>query len=122
MHDIPEHYIHIRTTPFWTKENAPPSLFMPHNTPSGVYGRLSVMQGEVNVMLLSDTDITQPRQEKSIPAGAFCIVSPQQWQRVDITDPDTYFAIDFFADPNVKLQGVGLSNMLKTDTGNELTQ
>ncbi|VFS90552.1 Uncharacterized protein/domain, possibly involved in tellurite resistance [Raoultella planticola] len=45
---IPTHYVHTRTTPLWTKETAPASIWQRHldaGTRQGVYPRLAVMQG-----------------------------------------------------------------------------
>ena len=44
---IPTHYVHTRSTPLWTKETAPASIWRRHldaGTRQGVYPRLSVMQ------------------------------------------------------------------------------
>ena len=46
-YQIPLHFRHTRSTPFWTKETVPQALLTHHNTKKGVYGRLSVMQGAV---------------------------------------------------------------------------
>ncbi|HBX9327829.1 TPA: DUF1971 domain-containing protein, partial [Klebsiella pneumoniae] len=42
---IPTHYVHTRSTPLWTKETAPASIWRRHldaGTRQGVYPRLSV--------------------------------------------------------------------------------
>lgn len=47
---IPTNYIHVRSTPLWTKETAPKSIWQRHldkGTRQGVYPKLSVMQGTI---------------------------------------------------------------------------
>lgn len=52
MLQIPQNYIHTRSTPFWNKQTAPAGIFERHldkGTRPGVYPRLSVMQGRSNI-------------------------------------------------------------------------
>lgn len=52
MLQIPQNYIHTRSTPFWNKQTAPAGIFERHldkGTRPGVYPRLSVMHGAVNI-------------------------------------------------------------------------
>lgn len=52
MLQIPQNYIHTRSTPFWNKASAPAGIFERHldkGTRPGVYPRLSVMQGRSNI-------------------------------------------------------------------------
>lgn len=51
MLQIPQNYIHTRSTPFWNKQTAPAGIFERHldkGTRPGVYPRLSVM-GRSNI-------------------------------------------------------------------------
>jgi len=100
---IPENFVHTRSTPFWNKETAPKALFTHHNTKAGVYGRLSVMQGAVRYFGFADGDATEPDLEVVIEAGSF-----------ELLTEDTYFNIDFFADPAVTLSGAGIGKVVNT--------
>ena len=88
---IPENFVHTRSTPFWNKETAPKALFTHHNTKAGVYGL-----------------------EVVIEAGSFGISPPQKWHRIELLTEDTYFNIDFFADPAVTLSGAGIGKVVNT--------
>lgn len=120
MKQIPEHYVHTRATPFWTKDSAPHALLRPHSTKAGVCGRISVMRGAVTLLALPSADAAQPDNTILITAGTFAIAEPQHWQRLEIVEADTYFNLDFFSDPKVKLEGAGLSKVLNTHAENEL--
>lgn len=111
---IPQNFIHTRSTPFWNKETAPKPLFTHHNTKSGVYGRLSVMQGAVKYFGFPDAEATGPDMEVIIEAGTFGISPPQKWHRIELLTEDTF---DFFADPQVQLEGAGLGEVVNTHKG-----
>ncbi len=110
---IPENFVHTRSTPFWNKDTAPKALFTHHNTKASVYGRLSVMQGAVRYFGFPDADATEPDLELVIEAGSFGISPPEKWHRIELLTDDTYFNIDFFADPDVTLQGAGIGKVVK---------
>ncbi|MFY9996316.1 MAG: DUF1971 domain-containing protein [Leclercia sp.] len=111
---IPDNFVHTRATPFWNKETAPKALLTHHNTKAGVYGRLSVMQGAVKYVGFPDATATEPDREQVIEAGTFGISPPQKWHRIELLTDDTYFTIDFFADPDVTLSGAGLGKVVNT--------
>lgn len=111
---IPDNFVHTRATPFWNKETAPKALLTHHNTKAGVYGRLSVMQGAVKYFAFPDATSTEPDREQVIEAGTFGISPPQKWHRIELLTDDTYFTIDFFADPDVTLSGAGLGKVVNT--------
>ena len=57
MLQIPQNYIHTRSTPFWNKQTAPAGIFERHldkGTRPGVYPRLSVMHGAVKYLGYAD--------------------------------------------------------------------
>ncbi|MGL5602187.1 MAG: DUF1971 domain-containing protein [Silvania sp.] len=114
MLGIPDNFVHTRTTPFWNKETAPKALLTHHNTKAGVYGRLSVMHGAVKYIGFPDATSTEPDREQVIEAGAFGISPPQKWHRIELLTDDTWFNIDFFADPDVTLSGAGLGKVVNT--------
>lgn len=45
--------------------------------------------------------------ETTIIAGQFGISPPQYWHRIEVLRDDTYFNLEFFADPDVALDGDG---------------
>ena len=60
---IPTHYVHTRTTPLWTTETAPASIWQRHldaGTRQGVYPRLAVMQGAIRYYAYADETSPQP--------------------------------------------------------------
>lgn len=89
------------------------TLFTHHNTKAGVYGRLSVMQGTVCYFGFPDGNATEPDLELIIEAGSFGISPPLKWHRIELLTDDTWFNNDFFADPDVTLQGAGIGKVVK---------
>jgi len=116
-HRIPKHFVHTRSTPFWDKESVPRALLPHHNTKKGVYGRLSVMQGAVKYYGFANEHDTTPEVEVVIEAGQFGISPPEYWHHVEVLTDDTYFNIDFFADPQEELQGKGIGQVVNTHKG-----
>ena len=69
---IPTHYVHTRSTPLWTKETAPASIWRRHldaGTRQGVYPRLSVMQGAIRYLGYADETSPEPVETLTIEAG-----------------------------------------------------
>lgn len=114
---IPIHYRHTRSTPFWNKETVPQALLTHHNTKAGVYGRLSVMQGAVKYFGFASEHDTTPEVEVVIEAGHFGISPPQYWHHIELLTEETYFNIDFFADPAAELTGKGIGQVVNTQGG-----
>ena len=111
---IPIHFRHTRSTPFWNKQTVPQALLTHHNTKKGVYGRLSVMQGAVKYFGFAREQDTTPEMEVVIEAGHFAISPPQYWHRIELLTNDTYFNIDFFADPDDAQEGKGIGQVVNT--------
>ncbi|WP_436876939.1 DUF1971 domain-containing protein [Siccibacter turicensis] len=111
---IPAHYVHTRATAFFDKTNVPAALLSHHNTKAGVYGRLSVMRGAVKYFGFPDADSTTPDLERVIEAGRFGISPPEKWHRIELLTEDTYFNIDFFAEPTAQLSGKGFGQVVNT--------
>ncbi len=69
---IPTHYVHVRSTPLWTKETAPASIWQRHldaGTRQGVNPRLSVMQGMIRYYGYADETSPEPVDTLTIEAG-----------------------------------------------------
>ncbi len=113
-YQIPVHFRHTRSTPFWTKETVPQALLTHHNTKKGVYGRLSVMNGAVKFFGFASEQATEPEMEVVIKAGQFGVTPPQYWHRIELLSDDTWFNLDFFADPNDVLEGKGIGQVVNT--------
>lgn len=109
---IPENCVHTRSTPFWNKETAPLALFTHHNTKAHVYGRISVMRGALKYLGFPDANGIVPDTEVIIEAGNFTVSPPEKWHRIEILRDDTYFNIDFFAEPTAELKGEGIAMVL----------
>lgn len=111
-HIIPTHFRHTRATPFWDRTSVPQALLTHHNTRQGVYGRLSVMRGAVRYLGFRDEQATEPEMRLEIHAGEFGISPPGYWHRIELLTEDTLFNIDFFADPNISLDGEGVHQVV----------
>lgn len=101
---IPTHYIHIRTTPFWTKDTAPKSIWERHldkGTRQGVYPRLSVMQGTIIYYGYTDNVSEEPIETMVIEAGQFGVFPPETWHRIEAMTEDTVFNVDFYVAPEI---------------------
>ena len=114
---IPAHFRHTRSTPFWDKQTVPQALLTHHNTKKGVYGRLSVMEGAVKYFGFASENDTTAEIEVVIEAGHFGISPPQYWHCIELLTDDTYFNIDFFADPDEALEGKGIGQVVNTHRG-----
>jgi tellurite resistance-related uncharacterized protein len=79
---IPTHYVHTRSTPLWTKETAPASIWRRHldaGTRQGVYPRLSVMQGAIRYLGYADETSPESVETLTIEAGQFGVFPPEKW-------------------------------------------
>jgi tellurite resistance-related uncharacterized protein len=114
LHNIPQNYIHTRSTPFWDKQTVPKALLTHHNTKKGVYGRLSVMRGAVKYFGFSTAEDNVPEVEIVIQAGHYGISPPEYWHHIELLTEDTYFNIDFFAQPDATLTGEGFARVVNT--------
>ena len=65
----------------------------------------------------ADGDATEPDMARVIEAGSFGISPPQKWHRIELLTDDTYFNIDFFADPDATLEGKGLGKVVNSHKG-----
>lgn len=77
---IPTHYVQTRSTPMWTKETAPASIWKRHldaGTRQGVYPRLSVMQGAIRYYGYADETSPNPVETMTIEAGQFGVFPPE---------------------------------------------
>ncbi|MGO2154508.1 MAG: DUF1971 domain-containing protein [Serratia proteamaculans] len=111
---IPADYKHTRSTPFWDKDSVPKALLTHHNTKKGVYGRLSVMRGAVKYIGFKSEHDSQPEIEVIISAGQFGVSPPEYWHRIELLTLDTYFNLDFFAAPEIELEGQGFGQVVNS--------
>lgn len=104
---IPTNYIHTRTTPFWTKDTAPPAIWKRHldtGTRQGVYPRLCVMQGSIQYFSYADETSVEPTDTFIIEAGQFGVFPPETWHRIEALSDDIVFNVDFYVDPKILLE------------------
>jgi len=94
---IPANWKVQRSTPFFTKENVPPTLLSHHNTKEGVFGQLCVMEGTVTYFGFADKHATEPEVKVVINAGEFATSPPEYWHRVELSD-DAQFNINFWSE------------------------
>ena len=101
-------YLHVRTTPPWTNETAPPLLWQRHldaGTRQGVNPRLSVMQGTIRYYGYADETSPEPVETLTIEAGQFGVFPAEKWHRIEALSDDTVFNVDFWVDPKVLIEG-----------------
>ncbi|MBF7997461.1 DUF1971 domain-containing protein [Rahnella laticis] len=104
---IPPHYIHTRSTPFWTKTTAPPAIWLRHldaGTRKGVYPRLSVMRGVILYCGFADRESPEPVETLTIAAGQFGVFPPEVWHCIEALSDDVLFSVDFYVDPKILLE------------------
>jgi tellurite resistance-related uncharacterized protein len=105
---IPTNYIHTRSTPFWTKETAPASIWKRHldaGTRQGVYPRLSVLQGTICYYSYADETSPDAIEKLVINAGEFAVFPPETWHNIEALSDDTIFSVDFYVDPKILIEG-----------------
>ncbi|MDR9740568.1 DUF1971 domain-containing protein [Proteus terrae] len=105
---IPTHYIHVRSTPLWTKDTAPKSIWERHldkGTRQGVYPKLSVMQGMIIYYAYADEISPEPTETLVIHAGEFGVFPPETWHKIEARTEDTVFNVDFYIDPKILAEG-----------------
>jgi tellurite resistance-related uncharacterized protein len=105
---IPANYVHTRTTPFWTKETAPASIWKRHldaGTRQGVYPRLSVQRGAIRYYGYADETSPQSVETLTIHAGEFGVFPPEKWHNIEALSDDTVFSVDFYVDPQILIEG-----------------
>ncbi|AWA14233.1 DUF1971 domain-containing protein [Klebsiella pneumoniae] len=99
---------HTRSTPLWTKETAPASIWRRHldaGTRQGVYPRLSVMQGAIRYLGYADETSPEPVETLTIEAGQFGVFPPEKWHCIEALSEDTVFNVDFYVDPKILIEG-----------------
>jgi len=104
---IPSHFIHTRSTPFWTRETAPAGIWKRHldaGTRQGVYPRLSVMQGVIRYCGYADEFSPEPVETLVIEAGQFGVFPPEVWHHIEALTDDVLFNVDFYVDPKILLE------------------
>ena len=84
-------YARVPKERVFTPENVPSGLLGRHNTKKGTWGRIVVVQGEVEYTVLEPKEsvfVLQP--------GTVGIVEPQVYHSVKLLTPDTQFFVEFW--------------------------
>jgi len=105
--EIPADYVHVRSTPFWTRETAPAGIWQRHldaGTRQGVYPRLAVMRGAIRFCRFADEHSPEPVESYLIEAGQFSVFPPEQWHLIEAETDDVIFSVDFYVDPQILLE------------------
>jgi len=89
MTKIPPHIRKYSETPEFTETSAPAKLTSLHNTKKGVWGRLLVIEGELDYVIEGP-----PKTYERIQAGAFGVIEPMVIHHVDFRGP-VKFKIEF---------------------------
>lgn len=97
MQNIPENFIHYKSTEIFEKTSVPKMFLHQHNTRVGVYGKIMVISGTLKFY-----GFTQRRgdveQEILIDTGDFAISPPEYWHKVEFLTDETSFRVDFYAE------------------------
>ncbi|WP_436893232.1 DUF1971 domain-containing protein [Siccibacter turicensis] len=105
--EIPAHYVHVRSTPFWTLETAPPGIWQRHldaGTRQGVFPRLSVIRGAIRYCRYADQHSPEVVESFDINAGQFGVFPAEEWHLIEALSEDVIFSVDFYVDPQILLE------------------
>ncbi|MBB1272870.1 DUF1971 domain-containing protein [Psychromonas sp. SR45-3] len=96
MMNIPDDFVHYKSTPLFTKSNIPKLFLFEHNTKAGVFGKICVTSGHLKFYGFSERR-GLIEQEIIIPAGESAISPPEYWHKVEFLSDDTAFEVKFYA-------------------------
>jgi len=91
MASLPKHVQKYAETPVFTEESVPKKLTSVHDTKEGVWGRLIMIEGQLDFVIPGPPHISQSLQAEN---GDIAIIEPQIPHYVDIKGPVT-FKIEF---------------------------
>jgi len=97
MKNIPENYVNYKSTVVMTKNNVPKMFLHLHNTRAGVYGKITVLTGQLKFFGFVDRK-AEVEREIIISAGSAAISPPEYWHKVELLSDDTQFRVDFYAE------------------------
>ena len=96
MKSIPENYVNYKSTVVMDKNNVPKMFLHLHNTRTGVYGKISVLTGQLKFFGFVNRK-AEVEQEIIISAGEAATSPPEYWHKVELLTEDTQFRVDFYA-------------------------
>ncbi len=94
--NIPDDFVHYKTTPLFTKSNIPKLFLFEHNTKAGVFGKICVSFGRLQFSGFSERR-GLIEQDIVILAGEHAISPPEYWHKVAFLTDDTEFKVEFYA-------------------------
>ena len=94
--NIPDDFVHYKTTPLFTKSNIPKLFLFEHNTKAGVFGKICVSFGRLQFSGFSERR-GLIEQDIVILAGKHAISPPEYWHKVAFLTDDTEFKVEFYA-------------------------
>lgn len=84
--------------PNWNRKTVPTEITHKHNTKVGTWGKIKVLEGQLQFEAISDTNEIISAEiydcHSDIP-----LVEPQAWHRVTLLTEDTEFFVEFFCKP-----------------------
>lgn len=108
MTNMPENFVHYKSTDIFEKDSVPKMFLHQHNTRAGVYGKICVISGTLKFY-----GFTQRRgdieQTILIEAGNFAISPSEYWHKVEFLTDQTSFRVDFYADKDSDIVQENLS-------------
>ncbi len=92
--DLPENLIGYSQTPVFTEKTAPAKLTSVHDTKPGVWGKLVVLDGELDYVTLGNSPV-----RKRITPLTYGVIAPAEPHRIDLVGP-VRFQVEFYRAPS----------------------
>lgn len=91
MKTIPASAVHYKSTAVFTQDSVPAALQRSHTTASGVWGRITILQGSLRYRI---TDPSVPAEEVLLTPERHGVVEPRIEHEVQLIGP-VRFQVDF---------------------------
>ena len=93
-----EQLICYKELPVWTQQMIPQGFKKQHNTKAGTWAKLTVLQGEVNFVMLDESGNVQSEHTFS-PEQQPPFIEPQAWHKIVSTSDDVQCQLKFYCTP-----------------------
>ena len=93
-----EQLICYKELPVWTQQMIPQGFKKQHNTKAGTWAKLTVLQGEVNFVMLDESGNVQSEHRFS-PEQQPPFIEPQAWHKIVSTSDDVQCQLKFYCTP-----------------------
>lgn len=93
-----EQLICYKELPVWMQQMIPQGFKKQHNTKAGTWAKLTVLQGEVNFVMLDESGNVQSEHTFS-PEQQPPFIEPQAWHKIVSTSDDVQCQLKFYCTP-----------------------